>query len=131
MGDAAFRSPEGEAIIESKRVLIGELNGPVRAAVHGLVNAKICRIIADGHEVGDLVAHAVYISELLAFRSWPHGRFPVLSAACGEHVGAARSSGPDHAGIHRTHRNQQLSSAAALRSNFGLMIFPIFFRKGK
>ncbi len=43
MSDAAIGRPEGEAVVEGVRKLVGELNFPVRATVFGFVNAEICR----------------------------------------------------------------------------------------
>ncbi len=129
--DAAVRSPEGHAIVERIHGLVGEFNRPVRAAVHGLVDLEVRRVIPDGHEVGHFVAHALHIAELVVLRSRHDAGCPSISAVLRHHERAARPRGPDHARVHRTNRNQQLRSAALLHREFRPAMIPMFLRRSK
>jgi hypothetical protein len=84
--DAAIRRPEREAVIEGVRRLIRKLNGPVRAAVFRLVDAKIAGVVPDGHQIGDSIAHALHIAELQAFGSGHNPGFPGRTAIGRNHV---------------------------------------------
>src|ERR1019366_6373843 len=95
----------------------------------GFVNAKICCVVADGHQIGNLIAYAVPIAKLQVFGSRDDTGFPSLSAVSRHHIRTASPGCPDHTGVHGADSNQQLRSAAVLRGEFGLMNLPIFLRK--
>ena len=122
MRDATLRRPEREAIIEGVHRLILKLNGPVRAGVFRLVDAKISGVVPDGHQIGDLVAHPVHIAELQSFGSRHDPGFPDRTAIGRNHVRTTGSGCPDDLGVHRTDGNQQLLGAALLWDQGRLMI---------
>src|SRR5581483_5516998 len=121
VGNATARGPEGEAIVERAGILVGELDGPVGAAVDGFVDAKVTGSIgSDREEIGHAIADALHITELQTLGSGDNAGAPVVAAVGGDDKCATASRGPDDAGIHGADRDQALSSAAVLRSERGL-----------
>src|SRR5436309_14648224 len=114
MCNAPPLSPERETIIECIHSLIRELDCPGRSAVNGFVDAKICGVISNGHQVGELVAHALHLPELEIFASRHDSGLPALSAVSCDHICTASSGCADHAGVHCTQSNQHMRATALL-----------------
>src|SRR6266403_1456519 len=131
MRDAALRRPERETIVERAGILVLELHRPSRAAIYRFIYAEVRRIIPDGLQVGDLIAHALHIAELQRLGSRHNSGFPGFSPVGRQKKRAPAPGRPDHARVNRTDRNQPLRSAAVLRSQFGLMNFLVRFRKAQ
>ena len=121
--NAPLRRPEREAVVESIRILVLELNRPGRAAVLCLVDAKVRWISGRsyGHQIGDVGAEGLHIAELQRFGARHDAGFPRLSAVSGDGERASATGRPDHARVHRPDRDQTVGSAAVLRSQCGLM----------
>src|SRR5262249_38675311 len=64
VSEAAAGGPERKAIVERSGKLVGELDRPVRATVVGFVDPKVCRVVANGEQVGNFVTHALHVAEL-------------------------------------------------------------------
>src|SRR5215470_11404953 len=120
MRDAAGWAPEGKAIVEGSIKLILELHCPCGAAVRGLVDAEIGRVISDGLQIGDAVANALDIAELQRFGARNDTRSPVAAAICGDDESAAAPGGPHDALVDRTDGDKALRGIAVLRSEFRL-----------
>ena len=116
-----MRRPERESVIEGKRILILELNCPGRPTVQCFVDAKICGIRSNGHQISNTRAESLYIAELQCFGAWNYTGIPRLSAISGDGKCTGATGCPDHLRIHRPHRDQAISGAAVLGRQRGLM----------
>src|SRR6476620_2972076 len=88
VGDTAAKCPEREPIVECVRILIDELDAPSNAAVFGFIDAKICRVVSNGEQVGNLVVEGLNVAELEHFRARHYTGVPGVAAISGDGVGA-------------------------------------------
>ena len=119
--NAPVRRPEREAVVEASRVLVLELYRPCGTAVQCLVDAKICRVVSNRHQIGNTGAESLHIAELQRFGAWHYTGSPRLSAVGGDGERAVATGCPDHLRVHRPDRDQTVGGAAVLRSECGLM----------
>src|SRR5437764_728480 len=96
MCDAAERRPKREAVIEGIRILVLELYCPCRSTIGCLVNAKICGVISDRHQVRDAGAERLHIAELQRFRPGNYTGTPGLSAVGSDGECAVAAACPDY-----------------------------------
>src|SRR5258708_27435397 len=121
--DTALRCPERETIVERARILILKLHRPARAAVYCFINAKVCGIVPDRLQIGDLFAHPLHIAELQRLGPGNHRSFPRRSAVGSQKKSAAATGCPYHARVYRTDCNQSLRGSAVLRHKGVRMTF--------
>src|SRR5213596_1814188 len=101
MRNAAQRSPEREAVVESIRILVLELYRPCSSAIDCFVNAKICCVRSNGHQIRDISAESLHIAELQRFGARDHIGCPRLSTVSGDGERAIATACPDHLRVYR------------------------------
>ena len=114
--DPALRRPEGEAVVKGIDCCVCKLNGPMRAGVFCLVDAEVSGVVADRHQVCDLLTHALNIAKLQRLSSGDYTGSPGCAAIGCNHIRATGSGRPDALRVDRADRNQQLRGAAFLWS---------------
>ena len=121
--NAPIRRPEREAVVESVRILIFELNRPGRPAVLSLVDTKICWIpgCSYRHQISNARAEGLDIAELQCFSTRHDAGCPRLSTVSGDGERAGATACPNHLRVYWPHRDQAVGGAAILRSQSGLM----------
>jgi len=86
------RRPKREAVVESTRILIFELNRPGRASVLCFVDAKLSWIpgCSYGQQIGDVGTKGLHVAKLQRFRARDDSGSPRLTAVSsdGERAGA-------------------------------------------
>ena len=101
MQNAALGRPKRKTIVETKRNLILELNRPSRSAIQRLVDAKICWVVSNRHQIRDISAEGLYIAKLQHLGAWHHTGCPRLSAIGGDGECAITTARPDDLRVHR------------------------------
>src|SRR5207248_771599 len=109
-----MRGPERETIVERIRISVLELDCPCGPAIQCLVHTKICRVISNGHEIGDVSAESLHIAELQSFGSRYDTCGPSLAT-----IGRARecpiaAACPHYLGVNWPHRDKAVGGAAVL-----------------
>src|SRR5438445_10914051 len=121
MRDAAVRRPKCEAVVERIRILVLKLHRPRGPAVRRLIDAKICWICSNRHQIRNTGAERLHIAELQRFGARHYTSVPSLSAVGRDGERTVAAARPDHLWVHRPDRDQTISGAAVLRSKRGLM----------
>src|SRR5581483_3595402 len=109
--------PEGHAIQKSLRVGIGELQFPLPAAIHGLVDTRLLTG-SRAQQVSGVRANRFHVAEIQCLCTGHMRDCPVLAAIPGTQIGAMRSTGPDHSGLQGADTSQIFNSIAGLNGNF-------------
>ena len=116
MRNAPIRRPEREAVVERIRILILELDRPSGPTIRRLVDAKICWVRSNRHQISNTGAEGLHIPELQRFGTWHDTGVPRLSAVGRNGEGTVAAAGPDHLRVHRPDRDQAAGGAAVLWS---------------
>jgi hypothetical protein len=117
VSDSSVRRPKRETIVEGVRILVLKLYRPSRSAIFRLIDAKICRIVSDGHQISNVWVDGLDVAELQRFGSRYYARLPRQSAVRSNGKGAISTARPDNLRVHWAHRDQTVSSTAVLGSN--------------
>src|SRR5579872_3471999 len=120
MRDAPIRTPESEAIIERVRGLIVELYVPADAPIESLVNAEIGRVIANGHQISDLVGNTLNVAEFKSFGTGNNTGRPSFPTIGGNGISPSSACSPHYIRVHWADGDQKLGRAAGLRNQFRL-----------
>src|SRR5882724_3575294 len=115
MQNSAAGRPEREAIIETSRNLVLELDRPGGAAVQCLVNTEISRVIPNRHQIRNARAESLHVAKLQSFGARYDARVPSLSAISGDGECAVATGCPDHLWIYRPDCYQAVGRPAILR----------------
>src|SRR4051794_20370943 len=94
---------------------------PTRAAVERLVNAEICGVIANRHQVSDSVAHPLNVTKLQVLGARNNPGFPRGTAIRGNDVRAAGPCRPYNLRVYRAYSDEELHSTAELPSETRLV----------
>ena len=116
MCNAALRRPKREAVVESIRILVFELNRPGRAGVFCFIDAKICWVRPNGHQISNAGTERLYIAELQCFSARNNSGVPRLPAIRGDGKRPGATARPYDLRVHRPHRDQTVRGPAVLRS---------------
>src|SRR5436309_802121 len=122
-----MRCPECKAVIESAHGLVLELHCPSCPAVSGLINAKICRVVSNRHQVRNARTEALHISEFQRLGAGYNTCIPSLPAVSSDGECAVSTACPDHLWIYGPYCDQAVGCPAVLRSQRRLMNERQFF----
>src|SRR5207253_3831359 len=97
-----------------------KLHRPRSPAVRRLIDAKICWICSNRHQISNTGAESLHIAELQRFGAWHYTSVPSVSAVGRDGERTVAAARPDHLRVHRPDRDQTVGGAAVLRSQRGL-----------